>query len=214
MHHVHWTLDLIACLSPAGFCIENVDAMPVHLRPCFGVFTTSLDLSYWVPQQRHRSFVSSFGLRLWVQPTRDTPIPASAVLPQFAPGSLIVNRYEHSRPLTEPSLTTAGKPVTMHSPANPVTGEPAPPGSLLRFKMPATVAMVLQGFPAGCDLSSAPTDAVRYQAIGGAVMLSPHLSLVLLALASIGSHILYRICFSMLLHYLLLLAPRSCGSTV
>jgi hypothetical protein len=59
--------------------------------------------------------------------------------------------------------------MTMHSPANPVTGESAPPGSLLRFKMPATVVMVLQGFPAGCDLSSAPTDAVRYQVIGDAV---------------------------------------------
>jgi hypothetical protein len=143
MHPVHWTLDLFTCLSPAGFGIENVDAMPVHLRPCFGVFTTSLDLSYWVPQQRRRSFVSSFDLRLWVQPTSNTPIPASAVLPQFAPGSLVVNRYEHIAATDGIFAYDRWQThMTTHSPANPVTGESAPPGSLLRFKMPDTVVMV------------------------------------------------------------------------
>jgi site-specific DNA-cytosine methylase len=170
MHHVHWTLDLIARILPAGFCIENVDAMLLHLRQASrGYFTASLDLSFWVPQQRKRSFISSFDLHKWVKPNSDSPIPASAVLPQYANESMIVNRYNYARPITEPSLTIVGKPMSMAVPFDPITGVSAPDGATLNIKMPATVAMVLQGFPAGCDLSAAPSDAVRYQVVGDAV---------------------------------------------
>ena len=161
LHLTRWTITTCLRLRVKYFWIATVPyALDLLDNP--GLYSTSYDLSFYVPQKHTRAIIANFPVDDHLTRLSDTHIPAASVLPHIPVGSSIISQYRTHCDISLPAPPAADARLTIITPTSPSRS------------LTVRECQVLQGFPFSMDFTHG-SKRQQYRWLGRAV--SPPLAL-------------------------------------